>query len=89
MYSEHTVITRSLFQTLLSQGSKLLLKNLETLTKIHKRIATGKMNIEKVRETFALSKLLNNFEKQIDFNEQFTSEPNSGLVIRYPVSIKL
>ncbi len=47
------------------------------------------MNIEKVRETFALSKLLNNFEKQIDFNEQFTSEPNSGLVIRYPVSIKL
>ncbi len=41
MYSEHTVITRSLFQTLLSQGSKLLLKNLETLTKIYKRIATG------------------------------------------------
>ncbi|MEC4735587.1 MAG: ankyrin repeat domain-containing protein [Wolbachia endosymbiont of Halictus tumulorum] len=62
-----TAITRGLSQALLSQGEKSFLSNLETSAKIYERIAQGKqISKREEKEVFAFSKLLNNFERQLD-----------------------
>ncbi|GFY72917.1 uncharacterized protein TNIN_149271 [Trichonephila inaurata madagascariensis] len=63
-----TAITRGLSQALLSQNGKSFLRNLETSVEIYERIAQGKQ-ISKREETevFAFSKLLNSFERKLDF----------------------
>ncbi|QOD38396.1 ankyrin repeat domain-containing protein [Candidatus Wolbachia massiliensis] len=73
-----TAITRSLSQALLLQNSKSFLNNLETSAKIYERIAQGKqISKREERETFAFSKLLNNFGRQLD---SATSSLPSSLV---------
>lgn len=60
-------ITRGLSQALFLQSDKSFLSNLETSVEIYERIAQGKQISEgEEREVFALSKLLDNFERQLD-----------------------
>ncbi len=62
-----TAITRSLSQALSLQNNKSFLSNLETSAEIYERIAQGKqISKREEREVFAFSKLLNNFERQLD-----------------------
>ncbi|WP_341812568.1 ankyrin repeat domain-containing protein [Wolbachia endosymbiont (group A) of Conops quadrifasciatus] len=62
------VITRGLSQALLLQSKKSFLSNLETSSEIYERIAQGKqISKREEREVFAFSKLLNNFERQLDY----------------------
>ncbi|WP_353274062.1 hypothetical protein [Wolbachia endosymbiont (group A) of Ennomos erosarius] len=60
-------ITRGLSQALFLQSDKSFLSNLETSVEIYERIAQGKQISEgEEREVFALSKLLDNFERELD-----------------------
>ncbi|WP_341812160.1 hypothetical protein [Wolbachia endosymbiont (group A) of Conops quadrifasciatus] len=62
-----TAITRSLSQALSLQNNKSFLNNLETSAEIYERIARGNpISKREEREVFAFSKLLNNFERQLD-----------------------
>ncbi|WP_265026337.1 hypothetical protein [Wolbachia endosymbiont (group A) of Bibio marci] len=62
-----TAITRSLSQALSLQNNKSFLSNLETSAEIYERIVQGKqISKREEREVFAFSKLLNNFERQLD-----------------------
>ncbi|WP_375316602.1 ankyrin repeat domain-containing protein [Wolbachia endosymbiont (group A) of Colletes cunicularius] len=60
-------ITRGLSQALFLQSSKSFLSNLETSAKIYERIAQSKqVSKREEKEAFAFSRLLNNFERQLD-----------------------
>nr|WP_284706098.1 tetratricopeptide repeat protein [Wolbachia pipientis] len=62
-----TAITRGLSQALLSQGGESFLSNLKTSTEIYERIVQGKQASKREeRKVFAFSKLLDDFEQQLD-----------------------
>ncbi|MFT4314280.1 MAG: ankyrin repeat domain-containing protein [Wolbachia pipientis] len=60
-------ITRGLTQALFLQSERSFLSNLKTSAEIYERIAQGKqVSKREEKEVFAFSKLLNNFERQLD-----------------------
>ena len=85
-----TEITRSLSQALLLQSDKSFLSNLETSAEIYERIARGKqVSKREEREVFAFSKLLNNFERQLDSatnslpNQLLNTPPKHSIIMFY------
>ncbi|WP_264706036.1 hypothetical protein [Wolbachia endosymbiont (group A) of Ancistrocerus nigricornis] len=72
-------ITRSLSQALFSQSNESFLSNLKASSEIYERIAQGKqISKREEREVFAFSKLLSNFERQLD---SATSSIPSSLIL--------